>query len=182
MATFALGRRIRALRVQRRLTLKDVADKAGITPSALSQIERDRSNPTLGSLKAIASALGTTIGQLFPASAAPDRAVVRPAERKRLSPRRGIVYELLTPDLAGQIEFILSTYEPRATTGDEGFAYPGEQCGLVLEGVAQVHLGDTVHTLAAGDSIRFDCSVPHRIVNAGRGRLKCIWAIIPPTF
>jgi transcriptional regulator with XRE-family HTH domain len=177
-----VGPRIRTLRLQRRLTLQQVADKAGITPSALSQIERNHSNPTLSSLKAIAAALSTTIGHLFPASAAPDRAVVRPRERKRLSPRRGITYELLTPDLSGQIELILSIYAPGASTGDEAFAYPGEQCGLVLAGVAEVTLNDTVHRLRAGDSIRFDCSVPHRIVNAGKTQLRCIWAIIPPTF
>ena len=67
-------------------------------------------------------------------------------------------------------------------TGDEAFAYPGEQCGVVLTGVAEVTLYDTVHRLRAGDSIRFDCSVPHRIVNPGRRELRCIWAIIPPTF
>jgi transcriptional regulator with XRE-family HTH domain len=182
MAHGAVGPRIRSLRLQRQLTLREIADKAGITPSALSQIERDRSNPTLGSLKAIASALDTTIGHLFPSSAAAGRPVVRAAERKRLSPRRGITYELLTPDLSGQIEFILSIYEPGASTGDEGFAYPAEQCGVVLAGVADVSLYDTVHRLRAGDSIRFDCSVPHRIVNPGRRKLRCIWAIIPPTF
>ena len=177
-----LGPRIRTLRLQRRLTLQDVADKAGITPSALSQIERNHSNPTLSSLKAIAAALSTTIGHLFPAPAASDRLVVRARERTRLSPRRGITNELLTPDLAGQVEFILSIYAPGASTGDEAFAYPGEQCGVVLDGVAEVTLHDTVHRLRAGDSIRFDCSVPHRIANPGKSRLRCIWAIIPPTF
>jgi transcriptional regulator with XRE-family HTH domain len=177
-----VGPRVRALRGQRRLTLAALAAKVGITPSALSQIERNQASPTLGTLKAIASALGITIGQLFPTSAAPDRVVVRPAERKRLSPRRGITYELLTPDLAGQIEFILSVYERGASTGAEAFAYPAEQCGLVLEGVAEVHLGDRVHRLEAGDSIRFDCSIPHRVVNAGPGKLRCLWAISPPTF
>jgi mannose-6-phosphate isomerase-like protein (cupin superfamily) len=108
--------------------------------------------------------------------------VVRAGERKRLSPRRGITYQLLTPDLSGHIELILSEYEVGAGTGEEAFAYSAEQCGLVLQGVAQVHLGDTVHRLRAGDSIRFDCSIPHRIANAGRGRLRCLWAISPPTF
>ena len=116
MPPTAVGPRIRSLRLQRRLTLKDVADKAGITPSALSQIERNHSNPTLGSLKAIASALGTTIGHLFPSSAASDRLVVRAAERKRLSPRRGITYELLTPDLSGQIEDVTTRSGPGEST------------------------------------------------------------------
>src|ERR1044071_7747841 len=132
----SLGDRIRASRLNRRLTLGQVAEKVGVSVSA----------------------------------------VVRAGERKRLSPRRGITYQLLTPDLSGHIELILSEYDVGAGTGEEAFAYSAEQCGLVLQGVAQVHLGDTVHRLRAGDSIRFDCSIPHRIANAGRGRLRCLWA------
>src|SRR5262245_5039895 len=178
----SVGRRIREARLGRRLTLREAAAKAGITPSALSQLERDHFNPTLGTLKALAGALHITIGSLFTRSSAAGRVVVRPAERKRLSPRHGITYQLLTPDLSGQIEFILSVYAPRASTGPEPFAYAAEQCGLVLQGVAEIHLGDDVHRLKAGDSIRFDCAIPHRIVNAGRGQLRCIWAIMPPSF
>ncbi|MGH7332438.1 MAG: helix-turn-helix domain-containing protein [Candidatus Rokuibacteriota bacterium] len=57
----------------RGLRLRELASKAGITPSALSQLERDQCNPTLGTLRAVAAALGMTIGSLFVASAAPDR-------------------------------------------------------------------------------------------------------------
>jgi transcriptional regulator with XRE-family HTH domain len=181
-AAISVGKRVREARLRQGLTLREVAAKAGITTSALSQLERDQFNPTLGTLKALAMALNLTIGSLFAPSAMPNRVVVRPGERKRLTPRQGITYHLLTPDLSGQIEFILSVYEVGASTGDEPFAYPAEQCGLVLDGVAEIHLGDTVHRLEAGDSIRFDCAIPHRIVNVGATELKCIWAIIPPTF
>src|SRR5688500_20243155 len=123
MASSSVGPRIRSLRLQRRLRLKDVADKAGITPSALSQIERDHSNPTLGTLKAIATTLGTTIGRLFPSTAASDRLLVRARQRKRLSPRRGLTYEPLTPDLSGQLERIVRVYAPGASTGGEACAH-----------------------------------------------------------
>jgi transcriptional regulator with XRE-family HTH domain len=178
----SLGDRIRMARLNRRLTLGQVAEKVGVSVSALSQLERDQFNPTIATLKAIATTLDTTIGSLVAESSPLDRAVVRAAERKRLSPRRGITYQLLTPDLSGHIELILSEYEVGAGTGEEAFAYHAEQCGVVLQGVAMIHLGDTVHRLRAGDSIRFDCSIPHRIANAGRGRLRCLWAISPPTF
>jgi transcriptional regulator with XRE-family HTH domain len=181
MADAAVGRRIRTARLRRGLTLREVAAKVGVTPSALSQLERGRINPTLATLKAISAALNLTIGNLFPAASSED-GVVRRGRHKRLSPRRGITYYLLTPDLTGQIEFILAIYEVGASSGEEFFAYPAEQCGLVLEGVADVHLGSVVHRLRAGDSIRFDCAIPHRIVNAGRRELRCIWAITPPTF
>lgn len=177
-----VGAQIRAIRTQRHLTLAALAEQVGITRSALSQIERNQANPTLGTLKNIASALGMTIGQFFPSPSAPVRVVVRAGERKRLSPRRGITYELLTPDLGGRIEFILGTYERGVTSGDEAFSYAAEQCGLVLQGSAEIQLADTAYRLEAGDSIRFDCSIPHRIVNTGRSKLQCLWAITPPTF
>lgn len=179
--TDAVGRRIRAERLRRGLTLRELATKVGVTPSALSQLERGRTSPSLATLKAISSALGLTIGNLFPLASS-KKGIVRRGQHKRLSPRRGITYHLLTPDLSGQIEFILAVYEAGASTGEEPFAYPAEQCGLVLEGIADVHLGSIVHRLRTGDSIRFDCGVPHRIVNAGRRRLRCIWAISPPAF
>jgi transcriptional regulator with XRE-family HTH domain len=178
----SLGDRIRTSRLNRRLTLGQVAEKVGVSVSALSQLERDQFNPTIATLKAIATTLDTTIGSLVAEASPLDRAVVRAGERKRLSPRRGITYQLLTPDLSGHIELILSEYEVGASTGEEAFAYHAEQCGVVLQGVAVVHLGDAVHRLRAGDSIRFDCAIPHRIANGGRGRLRCLWAISPPTF
>jgi transcriptional regulator with XRE-family HTH domain len=182
MSDPAMGRRIRQARLRHGLTLSEVAVKVGVTPSALSQLERGYFNPTLATLKAIGSALNITIGSLFAPAGSGEGAVVRRGKHKRLSPRKGITYQLLTPDLSGQVEFILAVYDVGASTGDEPFAYPAEQCGLVLEGLAKVHLGDAVHQLRAGDSIRFDCVVPHRVVNAGRTTLRCIWAISPPTF
>ena len=143
------------------------AEKAGVDADAVKLVPEPKS----------------ALEGLFAAPEEPSEdGVVRRGRHKRLSPRRGITYYLLTPDLTGQIEFILAIYEVGASSGEEFFAYPAEQCGLVLEGVADVHLGSVVHRLRAGDSIRFDCAIPHRIVNAGRRELRCIWAITPPTF
>jgi len=119
----SLGDRIRTSRLNRRLTLGQVAAKVGVSVSALSQLERDQFNPTIATLKAIATTLDTTIGSLVAETSPLDRAVVRVAERKRLSPRRGITYQLLPPDLSGHIELILSEYEVGAGTGEEAFAY-----------------------------------------------------------
>jgi transcriptional regulator with XRE-family HTH domain len=177
-----IGRRLRAARLRRRLPLREVAAKADITVSALSQLERDRLNPTVATLKSVATALNITIGSLFATTPTADNLVVRDGHRKLLSPRQGITYQLLTPDLSGQIEFFISVYEQGATSGEETFAYPAEQCGLMLEGAADIQVGDAVHRLQAGDSIRFDCSLPHRIVNVGLGRMRCLWALTPPSF
>ena len=52
----------------------------------------------------------------------------------------------------------------------------------MLDGTADVQVGDEVHRLETGDSIRSDCSLPHRIVNVGLGRMRCLWAMTPPSF
>lgn len=177
-----IGEKIRRVRTAQGLTLHQVAQKVGLTRAAISQIERDRSNPSIGSLKAIADALGITMGSLFDTAHPPGSLVVHPSQRKVLSPRRGISYYLLTPDLNGRVEFILSEYQVGATTGDVHYTHPGEECGLVLQGRLELQVGDETYVLKAGDSIRFDCSVPHRLTNIGKTVLRCIWAVSPPSF
>ena len=80
----------------------------GVGVSEVLDLERDRLNPTVGTLKSVATALNITIGSLFATSPTADHLVVRAAHRKLLRPRQGITYELLTPDLTGQIEFFIS--------------------------------------------------------------------------
>lgn len=177
-----IGEQIRQVRKAQGLTLRQVAQKVGLTPGAISQIECDRSNPSIGTLKAIADALGITMGSLFDTVHPAGSLVVHPSQRKVLSPRRGITYHLLTPDLNGRIEFILSEYQVGATTGGAHYTHPGEECGLVLQGRLELQVGDETFVLKAGDSIRFDCSVPHRLTNVGKSILRCIWAVSPPSF
>src|SRR4026209_2569942 len=132
----SLGDRIRASRLNRRLTLGQVAEQVGVRVGALSQLDRDQSTPPIATLKAIATTLDTTIGSLVAETSPLDRAVVRGAERKRLPPCPRISYHLRTAHLSGHVELIRSEYEVGAGTGEEAFAYHAEQCGVVLQGVA----------------------------------------------
>lgn len=179
-----IGARLRAVRQAGGLTLQQVAHKTGLTPSAISQIERGLSNPSVGSLKAIADALGTTLGSLFTRDTRETRRpiLVHEANRKVLCPAPGITCHLLTANLAGKIQFMLTTYEPGVTTGDRLYSHEGEECALVLQGTMELQLGHETHVLKEGDSIRFECAVPHRVTNIGRRPLRAIWAITPPSF
>ena len=179
-----IGARLRAARQAGGFTLQQVAHKTGLTPSAISQIERGLTNPSVGSLKAMADALGTTLGSLFTHDAGEARRslVVHEGTRKILSPAPGIVCYLLTSSLAGKIQFMLSVYERRASTGDRLYSHEGEECALVLEGTMELQLGPETYILKEGDSIRFECAVPHRVTNIGRKPLRAIWAATPPSF
>ncbi len=179
-----VGARLRAARQAGGLTLQQVAHKSGLTPSAISQIERGLSNPSVGTLKALADALGTTLGSLFHHDTRETRRsiLVHEGTRKVLSPAPGITCHLLTANLSGKIQFMLTTYAPGVSTGDRLYSHEGEECALVLDGSMELQLGRETYILKEGDSIRFECSVPHRVTNTGRKPLRAIWAITPPSF
>lgn len=180
--SLGIGSRIRGIRAAKGTTLTEIARRAGLTPAGLSHIERDVTNPSVGTLKLIADALGITLGSLFDSPRPPGPVVVRPNERKLLSPCPGITYYLLTPNLDKRIQFILSEYQPGASSGELQYTHEGQECGIVLAGVLELHLGDKTYVVKKGESVSFDCGIPHCLRNPGRRMLRCIWAVSPPSF
>jgi len=109
-------------------------------------------------------------------------AVVRKGGRKKLIlPRSEAEYELLSPDPQKRIEFI-TVHFPAGTKITEFFNHKGEECGIILKGKLMGFIGTEVVILDEGDSIYFDSSIPHRWESVGKGEMKAIWAITPPSF
>jgi mannose-6-phosphate isomerase-like protein (cupin superfamily) len=71
---------------------------------------------------------------------------------------------------------------PGSSTEDSPFVHEGEECGLLLQGTLEVHIGDKLFVLHAGDSITFDSTIPHWYFNPGPERVLSVWAITPPSF
>jgi transcriptional regulator with XRE-family HTH domain len=177
-----LYERIKEIRLQRGMSLKDVAQAAGISDSMLSQIEHNQSNPSVGTLKKLADVLGVSVGSLFEESSGEQCKVVRKNHRKFLMPASsGIRYELLVPDLRGSLEFIFVHFEPGAATG-EPFVHSGEEAGVMLSGSIEMTVGSDVYVLKPGDSIRLDPSMPHSFRNPTGEVSTAIWVITPPSF
>ena len=108
--------------------------------------------------------------------------VVRRSRRKHLQlPESRLTYELLTPDLRWNIEFVWIELEPDHPPV-ESMSHPGQECALVLAGTLHVIIGSDAYVLETGDSIAFDSSVPHRIENRGTETVIQISAITPPAF
>src|SRR2546426_10444827 len=186
-----LGQAIRALRVERGLTLKAVARIAGVSQSLISQVERGLASPSINTLRRIAGALDVPIAALFLGGDMSDdesdrggrRLVVRQHERKGLHvPRSKVVYELLTPDLNRKIEFIWIEYEPGAITHPEPMSHPGEENAVCLEGSVVVTIDRQEFVLTEGDSISFDSGRPHQVENRSNRRAVLVSAITPPAF
>lgn len=180
-----LGRDLRGLRKARGMTLGRLAEASGLSVSYLSLLERDRATPSIKALHAISRALGVTISWFFQGAAADagERdVVVRRAHRRRLVFSSGIVDELLSPHLDGQLELLLSRFAPGANSGDEPYTHLGEEAGLVLRGRLELWLDGRTFLLQAGDSFGFPSTLPHRYRNPGPGETEVIWAITPPSY
>lgn len=179
------GSEVRALRKARSLSLHDIATETGLSVGYLSQIERGISSPSLKALGAIARALGVTVGWFFSGGNAgpPEEKgfVVRKANRRRIIFREGFVDYLLSPNLEGQLEFILTHFSPGASTG-ELYTHRGEEGGMVLEGRLEITIGERSFTLESGDSFNFNSTEPHRYRNIHDGETIVMYGITPPTY
>src|SRR6476660_1761057 len=117
-----LGPRIRSLRQARRVTLRELAERAGVTESFLSQVEREVTSPSIASVQRIARALDLGIADLF-VEEAPLGRVVRRAERRRIV-YAGLhaAYEFLPTGRDGRLRVIPGTLEPGGPTGRVAYA------------------------------------------------------------
>jgi transcriptional regulator with XRE-family HTH domain len=178
-----LGPRIRSLRQARQVTLRELAARAGVTESFLSQVEREVTSPSIASVQRIARALDLGIAELF-VDEPPLGRVVRRADRRRIA-YNGLnaVDEFLTAGRDGRLQVILTTLEPGGGTGDEAYTHESdEEVVIVLEGSLDLWVGDEHHLLADGDSIAYSSRQPHRNRNPGPGRAVILFCATPPSF
>ena len=170
--TGSIGTRVRALRDGLGLSLRDLADRSGVSAPMLSQVERGDTSPTLVVASRIAAGLGLSLSQLLRLEEGADRVlVVRPDERRR-GGADGHGYEVLTPPLPGQrAELARHTLAPGARTGGPGDPprhEPGaRETALVEAGSVHLHVDGEAHALAAGDCVTFDADLPHHFENPG---------------
>jgi transcriptional regulator with XRE-family HTH domain len=178
-----VGERLRAIRRLRRCTLREVAERSGLSESFLSQVERGRSNASIASLRRIADALSVTVADLFEPAGPPRPRVLRRADRPALS--FGILGRklLLTPRPLHQLEVFVGELQPGGSTGAEPYAHgDSEELFVVFAGTVQLELGGELHELEPGDSIDYRSSTPHRISNVGEELAEVMWIISPPSY
>ena len=189
-----IGTKLKQIRLEKRLTLQQLADKASVSVGLLSQIERGISTSTIANIQKIVKALNISFATLFDDEQTTETSmattpngrqkgrisVVRDRARKKLVMPSGGFMELLAPVHNHKMEFILIRY-PVGTRVKTPFVHEGEECGLVLEGRLKVILGDQEIILEAGDSIYFDSTIPHKWENAGDTEVKFISTLTPPS-
>ncbi len=151
------GSKLNALRSAADVTIEALAEKAGVSVGLLSQLERGKGNPGFNTLAKLAYALNVPIGTFF-AGPAPRDPVVRRNKRKKLmqavswkNAKNAPVYELLTPDLQRKLEVIWVELPAGQSNEEQPFIHDTEECGVLLSGTLEVHLGEETYVLQEGD-------------------------------
>jgi XRE family transcriptional regulator, regulator of sulfur utilization len=170
-----IGPRVRALREAMDLSLRDLAERSGVSAPMLSQVERGETSPTLQIAGRIAAGLELRLSQLLRLDEAGTVTVVRSGERRRGgSASGGHSFEILTAPLPGQrAELSRHTLAPGAQTGGPGDP-PMHEAGsreiaLVESGTVVLDIDGERHELAAGDCVTFDADLAHHFENPGPG-------------
>jgi transcriptional regulator with XRE-family HTH domain len=174
-AQIHIGPRVRALREAMDLSLRDLAERSGVSAPMLSQVERGETSPTLQIASRIAAGLELRLSQLLRLDESGTVTVVRAGERRRGgSPERGHAFEVLTAPLPGQrAELSRHTLTAGARTGGAGdppIHEPGSrEIALVESGRVVLEIDGDRHELGPGDCVTFDADLPHHFENPGPG-------------
>lgn len=194
-----MGDRLRTARRSQGLSLRALADRLGISPSLISQVETGRAKPSVNTLYALATELGVSLDDLLfvdarsgagtgrprpsarPAATVstttPADPVQRADSRKAIRLASGVIWERLTTASAPNVEFIYVTYEVGGASSPEHEfqRHSGQEWGYILSGTLGVTVGFDDYVLGPGDAIALDSTAPHRLYNLGDEPVHGIW-------
>lgn len=183
-----IGRRLRMLRKARRISLQTVADRAGLSVSLISQIERGLTSPSVRSMRLLAGAVGVPTERLFyqPESLEKDndcRYVVRTRARRVVSLESyGMLLELVSPPSTEHLQTFIANISPGGGNSANMDTHTGEEAGIVLSGQLELWIDDNHLILSEGDSFCFAGKLPHRYINPGRTITRVHFTITPPFY
>jgi XRE family transcriptional regulator, regulator of sulfur utilization len=173
----ALGERVQTLRIDRGLTLRELADRSDVSVSMLSSVERGEKAPTVVVLDRVAAGLDVSLASLVAADEAARIIVRRAADQDRLDEPGGWQRTILSPVVPGvNFEWIRSTLPPGCDAGTFPAYAPGShEFVAVQSGTLTLTIGERELLLSAGDSVYFAADAPHGYAN--RGQTRCIYHV-----
>jgi transcriptional regulator with XRE-family HTH domain len=173
-----VGARLRAARLIKGWSARQLAARADVTPAYLSRLETGQLSPTISTLSRVMQALGEPVSLLFQGPDSPGPLVRR--EHRRSIQSHGVEDELLSPTRSGRLEVLETVVSPGGGSGSEPYSHPGdEECVVLLSGVLHLTVSDVTYDLKPGDALTFPCRSPHAWTNAGPAEARALWIITP---
>jgi transcriptional regulator with XRE-family HTH domain len=199
-----VGERLREERLRRGVSVRSLARDLGVSASLISQIETGKSQPSVGTLYAITTALDISIEDVFDppdqrAAGLPDGPsapttvlealgslrgqrvgpLVTPNIRQVLQLDSGVTWERLGQLPRTHVDFLLITYEPGGMSSSSGrlMRHPGAEYGYLISGELILTLGFDELRLTPGDAVSFESTTPHRYHNDGSIPAVGVWFV-----
>jgi len=177
-----IGVILKAYREKTGLHQFEVAKRACISTSMLSQIERSAVAPSIDTLCAVCDALGMDIAHLFRSISDKQQVRIHRRGERLKNTERGVRYEQLVVnmDMAFPAEMLLLEVAPHQKIGLSEHGHEGTEMGYVLAGSALLVVNGMEYILKCGDSVVFNASLPHSLENTGAVPFKAVWNALPP--
>ncbi|BHH82040.1 helix-turn-helix domain-containing protein [Desulforhopalus sp. 52FAK] len=180
---YKFGEKLRTVRERKKLTLKDVALRAGVSESLISQIERNKVSPSIDTLLLIADVLDIDYEYLFNDYRQKRKvAIIRKDDRASITSPKMIIQQLSVPG-DGTTEHAIDAFSLQIAAGgekgDREYGHAGWEFGVILKGEAELIYGNESYALSEGDSISFPSDSPHLFKNSGETTLEAIWVVTP---
>jgi transcriptional regulator with XRE-family HTH domain len=194
-ASSAIGPRLRQAREHKNMSVRGLARYVGVSPSLVSQIERGRVMPSVGTLYSIANELGLVVDDLFIGAQGRNKSrergddmsvadvanpVLKTGQRKIIRLADGVRWERLTPTPDKDVEFLVVVYDVGAEScaKDALIRHGGKEYAYMIRGQLGIKIGFEEFELGPGDSIAFDAQMPHRLWTVGREPAEAIWVVL----
>lgn len=180
---YKFGEKIRSVRERKGITMKEVAEKCGVTESLISQIERNKVSPAIETLLSIVDVMDIDIEYLFGDFKKNKQVDIVKKNDRNMFSSHGVVYEQLSSawkNLEHGIEAYYLEIDSGSEKGSEEYGHIGMEMGIILQGKGELKYGTETYALESGDSISFSSDIPHVLRNSGTGKLKAYWVVTPP--
>jgi transcriptional regulator with XRE-family HTH domain len=181
--TEEVGKRLKEVRKQKEMTLKQVAQSSGMSPTHISEIERGKTSPTVGALRKIASALGKDTAYFVEDEPLPRVSVVKKEDRQTVllgnEHDAFVTARALTSGIpAGRVKLVLVDESEGGTLS--GHSHEGEEALVMLSGQARVTVDDNEFVVESGDCLHYSAKCEHKAVFTGKGKNKALWIRVRP--
>jgi len=181
---YIFGTKIRTVRERKQITLRQVAEAAGISESMVSQIERNKVSPSIDTLLSIADFLEIGTDYLFSDYRKAGKVKIVRKEKGKILKSNGSTYSQLSSIAKSEntppVETVWLEIKKGCEKGNIEYGHPGNEIGIIIEGEGSLAYGTEQYRLTAGDSITFSSDIPHILRNTGDKTLKAIWVLSPP--
>ncbi len=176
-----IGARLRAIREDQGISQRELARRAGVTNATISLIEKNKSSPSVSSLKKVLDGIPMTLAEFFALELPPeDQIFFRENELPEISEGQVTFRQLGGDKNRQKLQILRERYDPGADTGETMLSHESEEGGVVLSGRIEITVGDQRRVLGPGDAYYFDSRIPHRFRNVGKEICEIISACAPP--